>query len=980
MLSIGSISSAGGASQYYGISSSSSSYYLESPGQLSWHGDAKAALDLSENTVESKELENVLNGLSAKGEPLTEHAASGKKRQLGIDLTFSAPKSVSILMHGEHGPKLLQLVRAANHSAMSFVQSDLAQTRQSDKDTGKRVYVSGQKIAYLSIEEQTSRANDPGFHIHNVVPNLVLCDDGNFRAMHNTMVFRYQKLAGAVFRAELAKGLKDMGLELEPAGQHGLFEVKSVPAEVRAQFSKRRHQMVKLFGDSQKDKGAMDRIALISRPSKDVMSMEAIKTRWDIELETLGTSFEKISQDAFAPKHSAQLKVRSPEQLLRDVVGDLSDSKRAWTKFEILGEALMKCIPEVTAAELQSEIDRTVKSGALLKEGNLYTTPAILKREAAVMDLWRRGQLRGAVIADSAPSQIMDGFMPTSGQQAAADLVVSSRDRIIGVQGNAGVGKTTLVKLAAPVIKDAGYKLIGIAPTNGAVDELKKDKIFDKVMTTQQYCLTPFGDENSVLIVDESSMLGTKSMENILNYANSRGLAKAILMGDVNQLGSVEAGTPFADLQKAGMQTAHVDEIIRQKDSRHRQAVSQLAKGEIEKGLHSFSPEIHDTEWQAMNGRAAQLWKQTNNPRTPIIVQTNAQKLEINMAIKSALGQSTKGVEHKIWRPIHMNRSERVRADTYEAGTHIRFNRDIKRFKIKRGDIFKIDSVDVARSEILLSSGRKTRHFSPAKYELGDGTVELYDQSFVMLNKDDRIRFTRGGRSRAVNNNDFGFIRKIDSRRAIIELDKGQTLTLPLSAPELRHMDHGWATTCHAYQGKTVENAVVVMPSRANPLTTLASLYTGASRHTHGVAIVTDDRQRLRVSIEQALDTSLALSKAFRPELEQQEPYLAIETATPQPAIGDSLEKPNTGLGCDLSQDSKPQIDHDSETRLPSEADNNPSNSRENKPKLRPRPTHQTYEEDRKAWAEHMDSLDANRANRPQTRPSRDVPDHDIEM
>jgi len=821
MLSLGTVSSAGGASQYYNVGA----YYSQSPGIASWHGAAKDALGVSLGPIESKELENILNGLSAHGKPLTQHAASGKPRQLGIDLTFTVPKSASILMQGEHGPKIKALARAANHAAMSIVQSDFAQTRMTDKETGKRVYLSGQKIAYLSVEEYTSRANDPNFHIHNVVPNLVLCDDGKFKALHNTLTFRHQKLIGAIFRAEFAKGLREMGLELEPAGKHGLFEVKSVPQEIRALFSKRRQQMEALYKESQKDKGAMDRIALISRPHKETLPMTKLRASWDKELEAMGSSFEKISREAFSRERSIQSSSRTPAQVLKDVIGDLSDSKRAWTKFEVLRGALMKGVPQVTATELQTDITREVKAGRMLAQGAFYTVPAVLKREAAVIEQWRRGQLRGAVIADSAPHRIIDGFKPTSGQQAAADLILSARDIPIGVRGDAGVGKTTLVKLAAPVIKKAGYELVGIAPTANAVSELKKENIFDRVMTTQQYCLTPYGDDNTVLIVDESSMLGTKSMENILSYANSRNLAKVVLMGDVNQLGSIEAGTPFAYLQRAGMQTAHVDQIIRQKVSRHRQAVSQLAKGDIERGLHLFAPEIFETDQKSMNSKAAQLWAKTKDAQTPIIVQTNAQKLHINNAIKASLGQTSKGVTHKIWRPVHMSKSERARAVTYEAGTHIRFNRDIKRFKIKRGQIFKIKAIDLERSEIKLTTGLKGRFkkrtFIPAKYELGDGTVELYNQAVVTLNESDRIRFTRGGRSRAVNNNDFGFVRGVSGRQITIELDKGKRLSLPLSAPELRHMDHGWATTCHAYQGKTVENAIVVMPSRANPLTTL---------------------------------------------------------------------------------------------------------------------------------------------------------------
>ena len=493
-------------------------------------------------------------------------------------------------------------------------------------------------------------------------------------------------------------------------------------------------------------------------------------------------------------------------------------------------------------------------------------------------------------------------------------------------------------------------------------------------MTTQQYCLTPYGDETTVLLVDESSMLGTKSMLNILNYANSRRLAKVILMGDVNQLGSIEAGTPFTDLQKTGMPTAHVNEIIRQKDGRHRQAVSEMAKSNVKEGLRLYASKIHVTEPGAMSHQAADLWKNTNDPRTPVIVQTNAQKIETNNTIKAAHRPVGRGVRHKIWRPVHMNASERARTKTYEAGTHIRFNRDLKRFKIKRGQIFKIDEIDSAQSVIKLSSGLTKRTFLPAQYALGDGTVELYDQSVVTLHKDDRIRFTRGGRSRAVNNNDLGFVRRIDDRKVTIEFDKGKRLTLPLRAPELRHMDHGWATTCHAYQGKTVENAIVVMPSYANPLTTLESLYTGTSRHTDGVALITDDKQRLRASIEQSLDISLALSKAFRPdaELEGNDPIELMQT------VGQEEGKSAMDGSGKLSLDGQPEKTIDSQTelelKLADDRVNEPKHESSSDAYVSPEAARDAAI---KAWS---DSLDKREANPPGRTQERNGPDYDFEL
>lgn len=112
----------------------------------------------------------------------------------------------------------------------------------------------------------------------------------------------------------------------------------------------------------------------------------------------------------------------------------------------------------------------------------------------------------------------------------------------------------------------------------------------------------------------------------------------------------------------------------------------------------------------------------------------------------------------------------------------------------------------------------------------------------------------------------------IDEKTVTLILDKGKTLTLPLNAPELRHMDHGWALTGYSVQGKTETSAIVVMPSHASPLTTLESLYVGMSRHKETVALVTDNADRLKLNLEHALDMKTDLMNVHKGPLEKPQP------------------------------------------------------------------------------------------------------------
>ena len=282
--------------------------------------------------------------------------------------------------------------------------------------------------------------------------------------------------------------------------------------------------------------------------------------------------------------------------------------------------------------------------------------------------------------------------------------------------------------------------------------------------------------------------------------------------------------------------------------------------------------EIHEVNRENMTKHAIDLWKAGKNPNTPIIVQTNRQKAEINSAIKGTFDQNGPGLKHTIWRPVYTSQSKKTLAKTYKDATHLRISRDVKRDGLKRGDIYKIESVDEKRNTITLSAGRKTKTFKPAKRKLHKDKIQLFKQDSITLHTKDRVRFTRGGRDRNVNNNDRATLKALEDKTITLVMDKGKTITLPHNASELRHMDHGWALTAYAVQGKTEKSAIVVMPSNASPLTTLDSLYVGMSRHKENVSLVTDNADRLKFNLENALDIKMERMDVHKGQLEKPRP------------------------------------------------------------------------------------------------------------
>ena len=114
----------------------------------------------------------------------------------------------------------------------------------------------------------------------------------------------------------------------------------------------------------------------------------------------------------------------------------------------------------------------------------------------------------------------------------------------------------------------------------------------------------------------------------------------------------------------------------------------------------------------------------------------------------------------------------------------------------------------------------------------------------------------------------MGTIKSIRNEHLTFKMDNKQALSLSIKDKSIRHIDHAWASTTHAYQGKTVDHAVVLMPSRHSPLTSLQSLYTGSSRHRLSLTIITDDANKLSSNIEKNLNLEKLEANIRWPEQE----------------------------------------------------------------------------------------------------------------
>ncbi|MBX9837526.1 MAG: relaxase domain-containing protein [Silvanigrellaceae bacterium] len=200
-------------------------------------------------------IENVLKSFGLKGNKREEavqlyseainKVTREKERRGGYDLTFSAPKSISVLALVHKDKEVLQAHRDAVLTALTVIEKDYAKTRVGDNT--QREIENVKKLIIATFEHDTSRELDPQLHTHCVVMNLIHREDGEWRSLHADDFRNFSKYFGMVYQNELAHRVQKLGYEIE-VNENGTFDVKGVPKDLLLHFSKRREQMVKELG------------------------------------------------------------------------------------------------------------------------------------------------------------------------------------------------------------------------------------------------------------------------------------------------------------------------------------------------------------------------------------------------------------------------------------------------------------------------------------------------------------------------------------------------------------------------------------------------------------------------------------------------------------------------------------------------------------------------------------------------------------
>jgi conjugative relaxase-like TrwC/TraI family protein len=816
------------------------------------------------------------------------------EHRAGWDATFSAPKSVSLtaLVGGD------ERAREAHRESVGVALDELEKYVQARLGGNLPAETTGKWVA-AKFEHDSARPVDgyaaPQLHTHVVFFNLTETANGETRALQPQELYRTQQYATAVYRSELAVRLKELGYEIE-RGESSQPEIKGYSKEYLEASSPRRQQIEEhLAEQGVRGAGAAQIAAHQTREGKLELSHEEMQERHREMAAQFGDQPERVIEAAkektqhierVAPQEKAQSAVTFSKErnLEREAVAD----ERA-----LLRDALKRSMGDATFGEVKAEFEKRAQSGEFIETSNrgpcrAFTTGEMIGYERDTISVMRAGQKQHAAIASFETRREIEKENPhlSDSQHAAVEQILSSRDQVTALEGVAGAGKTTSLAAIRAAAERDGYKVAGFAPTSRAAQKLSEAGIES---STLQRHLTrseePHDGGKRLYVLDESSLASTKQMNEFLHRLKEND--RVLLVGDTRQHEAVEAGKPYQQLQEAGIETARLDEIVRQKDPALKEVVEQLSRGNVREAMEKLDTQGRVHEIVDRDERLKEIARQyaTKPEGTLVVSPDNQSRREINQVIHREMqtrGQ-VNGHEHK--QRVLVARQEITGADRqwagqYESGDVVRYTRGSKTHGIEAGEYARVERVN--EKENLVTVKRENGEqvsYDPRRLQ----GVTLYRETERAFSEGDRVQFTAPYKEQHVANRELGTIEKIDARGNLqLRMDSGRSVAF--NVKEHPHLDHGYAVTSHSSQGQTADRVLVHVDTEqaGEKLVNRRLAYVAVSRGRHDAQIYTNDKTHLTEQLSRDVSHRSAMEPAAQKIEQASTPTQAVQQAVAQ--------------------------------------------------------------------------------------------------
>lgn len=838
-----------GAVDYFREHMAVGDYLTEEGGsEMAWVGLGAERLGLR-GTCRLEDFERLCDGLDpATGRRLGVRD-KGSQRRVCYFGQISPPKDVSIvhLVGGDEriGRWWQEAVQDTLQEMEAMVATRIRRAgSQEDRFTGNMVAA--------VVTHETSRALDPQLHTHVCILNVTWDPvEERWKGVQPSALYQHPGYLREVCYAKLASRLRGAGYQLEPLRGVG-FAITGIPQELRARFSQRRRDILaQAAATGARTQAALQAIAAGTRADKQHVDSAQLRRRW---IECAGADLGAIHATILAAAQAPPARPRpaaQAEQALRRAAAHVFERNSVIAEPTLLREALSSTLGEVSVEELKQAVAKREKEGALLRVSGRIASREALEAENEFVRWTQAGTAACGRLGRLPPGSALD-----ADQQSAVAELLGSRSRVTVLQGDAGTGKTTCLRAVVAGIEQAGGCVLGCAPSAGATDVLRREFTAD-AHTLQQLLVNESlqaAARGRLVIVDEAGLISVRQMRDLCRLA-ARHDFRLLLVGDTKQHGSVEAGDALRCLQLyAEVPTARLTAIRRQRDPALRRAVELLAHGEARRAFDEFQRLgcVHEkaSEERLMQAAARDYVATIRSGRSclaisPVWSEIRAFTEEVRQQLQASGQLEREERTVATVTSFQWTREQHRRIDQYRPGDALTFHRASAGFA-------KDETVIVERREadqlVVRDSRGEFRSLDPAT-TAGFDAGQVRD---IPVAPGDRLLIRANLKRHGLRNGDLVEVVTFAPDGGIV-LQDGRTVP-----PGFRQFTHGYATTSHASQGKTVDRGLVIMAEAGIAAGNLQQAYVSNSRFRKSHAIYTTDAKAARRAMERPAERQLA--------------------------------------------------------------------------------------------------------------------------
>lgn len=814
---------------------------------------------VSRQTIQKGELPNVLSGKDADGNVLIPEKRGGKTHRPGLDLTFAAPKSVSVawaLADDDTRQAISAALQDSVFDTLDFLSREAGRAR---RGKGGKTLEEIKLIAGV-YEHSTTRGVDghvdPHLHAHANVANMGFRrQDGTWATLELACLVDYEKAGGAIFRAAFAKRLADMGFGIEQDERKDGwgFKLKGIPENIETAFAGRHEQIVKeamAAGSISVEARNLAQKKTRAKKEENVKRSESL-AEWQSRSKEMG--FNYTPEMSKGP-------VREMDKIQKAHFESLVENEAVFKKTQLYQAVANYAVGVLDVSQIEETITRFKEEGAFFNLSRtfrglqIFTTPSMraLEKNMVRMALEMQEDTSHTLPAREKDMKILVGGNElTKDQYRTFDYVTSTPGALKVVVGWAGTGKSFTMRAVKEAYERQGFSVIGAAFAGKAAEELEKGSgiqtttIDSRLLSHAAKKLNV--DKKTVLVVDEAGMAGTKHIEALTRIVNEAG-GKVIFVGDQKQVKPIAAGGAFELLmEKVGY--VELSNVFRQKKEWLNRAVKAIGANE-----YSYT-DVHGNETYYSGGVAEGLRAFDKNG----MLHRVEKREDLHEKIVS------------LWH-------ENLTKEPEKSRLMLAFNRaDVKKLnELARGRVRDTLSKEETKIEIQIPSSSSQRRdiLYLVKGLFGARPMEKEERSFAV---GESIIFLKNDYRVGVKNGQLGTITKIEGTVITATVNDK---TVQFDTGMYNFFDYGYAVTVHKSQGTTLDNAYLLLSEALDRNTA----YVGTSRAKEATHVVYDKQTALAMlkaakeSEKKKLQALKTPEEALFHKVEQSKPKVTTNT------------------------------------------------------------------------------------------------------